>query len=153
VTTLADPGDLGDLVGRPLPGGRVQVEPHEDWLMRDVALAAPDWSPVLHPLSVFAGLQRSIGLSLADFFALCGSSSAEGPMLGGTRIEILTPMVPGQPYDVRATITGAGRKETRSIGPVDIVELSIEALEPGGDDTGSTVARVVNSYIFRRSAP
>lgn len=158
---------LHDLVGRALPGGRVQVEPHEDWLMRDVALAEPAWAPSLHPLSVFAGLQRSIGITLADFFALCGSSSEAGPMLGGTRIEVLAPMAPGRAYDVRATITGAERKETRSVGPVDIVELSMEALEPGGgggggdgsdsdsgnsSDGGAVVARVVNSYVFRRAA-
>ena len=140
------------LVGRTMPGGRMQVDPHEDWLMRDVALAAPAWAPTLHPLSVFAGLQRSIGISLADFFAVCGSSSEDGPMLGETRIEVLEPMVPGQPYAVRATITASDRKDSRSAGPIDIVELSIDAYHPGDGD-GLPVARVVNSYIFRRPAP
>lgn len=153
---LSEPGDL---VGRALPGGRLQVEPHEDWLMRDVALATPAWAPSLHPLSVLAGLQRSVGLTLEELFALCGSSSAQGPMLGGTRVEVLAPMAPGRPYDVRATVTGAERKDTRSVGPVDIVELSMEAREPGGGDpagggpgAGAVVARVVNTYVFRRSA-
>lgn len=139
---------IEELAGQVLPGGRAEVASYEDWLMRDVALAAPSWEPSLHPLSVFAGLQRSIGMSLSELFALCGSSPEEGPMLGETRIEMLASMAPGRAYDVRAAITGAQRKVGRTAGTIDIVELTIEAF----DDVGAVVARLVNSYIFRRAA-
>lgn len=138
---------LDGLVGRTLPGGAFAVPGYEDWLMRDVCLGEPSFSSTLHPLSVFAACQRSIGLSLEEFFELCGSSSSEGPMLGETRIEVLRPVATGRHYAVRAAVTAAERKVGRTAGTIDIVELTMEA----ADDGGAVVARVVNSYIFRRS--
>jgi len=138
---------IAGLIGRELPGGRFTLEGYEDWMMRDVVLDTPGPEAHLHPLSVFAALQRSIGMTLADFFQLCGAHADEGPMLGDTTIEILTPLLIDREYTVRATITDAQRKVGRTAGTIDIVHLTMEGLDP----SEHVVARVVNSYIFRRS--
>jgi hypothetical protein len=138
--------DVEELIGRELPGGHFTLEGYEDWLMRDVVLAPPAYGPVLHPLSIFSVLQRSIGMTLGDFFALCGATADQGPMLGETRIEILTPLRIDHEYAVRAAITDVQRKVGKTAGVIDIVWLTMECLDGGPD----VVARMVNSYIFRR---
>lgn len=138
---------IAGLVGRQLPGGRFTLEGYEDWMIRDVVLDTSGPGAHLHPLSIFAALQRSIGMTLADFFQLCGAHADEGPMLGDTSIEILSPLLIGREYTVRATITDAQRKVGRKAGTIDIVHLTIEGLDP----SPQVVARVVNSYIFRRT--
>jgi hypothetical protein len=139
-----------ELIGRALPGGHFTLEGYEDWLMRDVMLNPPVSGPILHPLSIFSALQRSIGMTLAQFFALCGAHADEGPMLGDTRIDIVTPLRIDHEYAVRAAITGAQRKVGKKAGVIDIVQLTIECLDLEGSP-GHVAARVVNSYIFRRS--
>jgi hypothetical protein len=141
-------GDIAELIGRDLPGGRFTLEGYEDWMMRDVVRAAPGPSRELHPLSIFSALQRSMGMRLADFFRLCGAEADEGPMLGDTRIDMLAPVLIDHEYPVRATITGAQRKVGKKAGTIDIVELTMECV----DGTPPVVlARLVNSYIFRRT--
>jgi hypothetical protein len=142
-------GDLAGLIGHELPGGRFRFEAYEDWMMRDVVHADREWSPELHPLSIFAALQRSMGMTLAEFFRLCGAEADEGPMLGDTGIDILTPVLIDHEYSVRATVTDAQRKVGKKAGTIDIVHLTVECSESDG---GPVVARLVNSYIFRRAA-
>jgi hypothetical protein len=141
-------GDIAELIGRDLPGGRLTLEGYEDWMMRDVVCAEPALHRELHPLSIFSALQRSIGMTLADFFRLCGAEADEGPMLGDTRIDMLGPVLIDHEYSVRATITGAQRKIGKKAGAIDIVELTVECL---GSTPPVVLARLVNSYIFRRA--
>jgi hypothetical protein len=140
-------GDIAELIGRELPGGRFTLEGYEDWMMRDVVRAATAPSRELHPLSIFSALQRSMGMTLAEFFRLCGAEADEGPMLGDTRIDILAPVLIDHEYTVRAVVTDAQRKVGKKAGTIDIVQLTIECLE---GDPPQVVARLVNSYIFRR---
>jgi len=69
-------------------------------------------------------------------------------MLGDTRIDMLAPVLIDREYSVRATITGAQRKVGKKAGAIDIVELTVECVE---STLPVVLARLVNSYIFRRT--
>jgi hypothetical protein len=141
---------LDDLIGHALPGGRFALESYEDRLLREVVLSGPGPPGQLHPLSVFSALQRSIGMSLADFFRLCRSDASEGPVLGETRLELRTPIRVDRAYDVHAWISDVRRRTGKRAGLIDIVWLSASAVEAGREGSDSPAATLMNSYIFRR---
>jgi hypothetical protein len=131
-------------VGHRFPGGRSRIEPYVDWLVRDIVGAAPD-EAFLHPVVAFLAAQGGVGIELEEVFALFGSTSADGPMLGEWAVEFARPLRPDIEYVVRAVVEDARRKTGRS-GALDLVTLLIELVGPDG----AVHAQVRPTYVFRR---
>jgi hypothetical protein len=116
---------LETLPGRAFPGGSFLITAQEDATMRDVVGAPPRAGDVAHPIWMFAGPQRAMGISLDDLFGWCGSSAADGPMLGETQLAMPGPLLVGRRYAVTGGIVAATRKQGRRAGVFDIVTFEL----------------------------
>jgi hypothetical protein len=147
---------LESLPGRAFPGGSFLITAQEDATMRDVVGAAPRAGNVAHPIWMFAGPQRAMGISIDELFGWCGSSAADGPMLGETRLAMPGPLRIGHRYAVTGAIVAAVRKQGRRAGVFDIVtfELNLAGGEPAGAGPGpaggSTGWQCRTSFVFPR---
>lgn len=103
------------------------------------AIGAPggDADRGVHPLYVFVLTQRGMGLSIADFLALCRCDPADGPMLGACEIRVSRAIRLGREYGVEAEITEARRTRGRRLGPFDLVTLEARMLDGEGQETAS----------------
>ena len=128
--------ELDSLPGRTFPGGSFLISGPEDDRMRDVVGAPPRQADVAHPIWLFAAPQRALGITIDEFFAWCGSSSAEGPMLGETRLTMPRPLRVGRNYAVSGRIVAVQRKEGRRAGTFDIVTFELQLAERGSGDGG-----------------
>jgi hypothetical protein len=138
--------ELRARVGHRFPGGRARIEPYVDWLVRDV-VGAPQGDEHLHPTVAFLAAQGGIGTGLEEVFALFGSSSTDGPMLGEWAVEFARPLRAGVEYGVRAEVEAARRRSGRS-GVLDLVTVLIELVGPDGE----VHATVRPTYAFPRRA-
>jgi len=131
---------LESLPGRAFPGGSFLITAQEDATMREVVGAPPRTGnadvdvEVAHPIWMFAGPQRAMGISIDDLFAWCGSSAADGPMLGETQLTMPGPLLVGRRYAVTGGIVAATRKQGRRAGVFDIVTFELNLA--GGDTAG-----------------
>jgi hypothetical protein len=138
---------LEALEGTAFPGGSFRIPPHEDHLLRQVLLADRGDGTTAHPLWGFAAPQRSMGVTLAEVFALCGSSAAEGPLLGETTVELVTPLLLEQEYQVRGGITRAVRKRGRTAGTFDVVTFTVTTRLAA---SGALAGNLTNAFVFPR---
>jgi hypothetical protein len=130
---------LDSLPGRAFPGGSFLITAQEDTTMRGVVGAPPRAGDVAHPVWMFAGPQRAMGISIDDLFGWCGSSATEGPMLGETQLAMPEPLLIERRYAVTGGIVAATRKQGRRAGVFDIVtfELNVTAGDAGAGDAGA----------------
>jgi hypothetical protein len=140
---------LDSLPGRAFPGGSFLITAQEDATMREVVGAPPRAGDVAHPIWMFAGPQRAMGITVDDLFGWCGSCAADGPMLGETRLAMPRPLRIGLRYDVTGGIVAATRKQGRRAGVFDIVtfELNLASADPA--DAGTTW-QARTSFVFPR---
>jgi hypothetical protein len=126
-------GELESLAGRSFPGGSFLVTAAQDTALRVVVGAPPRAgdADVAHPVWMFAGPQRAMGITIDDLFGWCGSSAADGPMLGETQLTMPGPLLVGHRYAVTGGIVAATRKQGRRAGVFDIVTFELN-LAGGG---------------------
>jgi hypothetical protein len=153
---------LESLPGRAFPGGSFLITAQEDATMRDVVGAPPCAGDVAHPIWMFAGPQRSMGITIDELFGWCGSTAAEGPMLGETRLTMPGPLRIGRRYAVTGGIVAAARKQGRRAGVFDIVTFELNLVSagpagsgpagsgPAGPAAGITGWRSRTSFVFPR---
>jgi hypothetical protein len=136
--------ELDRLAGRAFPGGSFLVTAAEDAAMRDV-VGAPRAGgvdvDVAHPVWMFAGPQRAMGITIDDLFGWCGSSAADGPMLGETQLVMPAPLLIERRYGVTGGIVAAIRKQGRRAGVFDIVTFELNVTGGG---------RCRTSFVFPR---
>ncbi|WP_293855056.1 hypothetical protein [uncultured Alsobacter sp.] len=135
------------LVGRRLPGGTLVIAPTDDAALRGILGSAAGPAGEAHPLFGFIGAMRGMGIDWHGFFALCGASADDGPMMGETDLDLRRPLATGQAYAVTATIVGFVRKEGRRTGPFDVVTLQVDIADESGP-----VAVLRQSIILPRAA-
>jgi hypothetical protein len=140
--------ELAATVGRRLPGGRVRIEPYVDWLWRDAVGSAPTTDGLLHPTAAFLAAQGGIGLELEEIFAMFGSSSADGPMLGEWSVDFTRPLCVDLEYSVRGVVEAATRKRGARTGVFDLATVLVELIGPDGE----VHAAVRPTYVFPRRA-
>lgn len=135
------------LIGRKLPGGTLTLSEADDAALRGILGAAPDGAGIAHPLFGFIGAMRGMGLDWDAFFALCGASMDDGPMMGETDLDLRRPLETGHDYDVTAAIVGFESKSGRRTGPFDVVTVEVIIADKDGP---AVVLR--QSLIIRRPA-
>ncbi len=140
--------DLRACLGHRFPGGSARIEPYVDWLVRDMTGAPPpDKRGVVHPTVAFLAATEGLGVGLEDVFALFGSSSADGPLLGEWAVDFAQPLRAGIVYDVMAEVSDV-RRRTGDSGTFDLATLKIEIVGPDW----ATHATVRPTYVFPRRA-
>ena len=134
---------LAGLVGEPLPGGRWSAAAYESWLTSYAVYGEPGGPP--HPVSAFIGVQRGLGLTVAELFAHLGSSIEDGPMLAECTMEFPGVVRDDQVYEVSGTVQEVRRKSGRTMGVFDLVTCRFELSSDEGP-----VAAVTNVYAVPR---
>lgn len=137
--------DLRAAVGHRFPGGRTRIEPYVDWLVRDMLGAPTAGDGLLHPTVAFLAATEGMGVGLEEVFAVFGSTSADGPMLGEWAVEFARPLRAGVVYDVTAEVESARRRSGGS-GVFDTATVLIELVGPDG----AAHAAVRPTYVFPR---
>ena len=120
------------LVGLKLPGGILNLSAGDDAALRGILGSAPAADGAAHPLFGFIGAMRGMGIDWHGFFALCGASADDGPMMGETDLDLRRPLQTGRDYAVTAEIVGFEHKAGRRTGPFDIVTLQVVIADPDG---------------------
>lgn len=120
------------LVGLKLPGGSFTLAEPDDRALRAILGSAADPSGAGHPLFGFIGAMRGMGLDWAGFFALCGASMDDGPMMGETDLDLRRPLRVGHDYAVTAEIVSFERKSGRRAGPFDVVTVEVVMADAEG---------------------
>lgn len=120
------------LVGLQLPGGILNLPAGDDAALRVILGSDPSADGGAHPLFGFIGAMRGMGIDWHGFFALCGASADDGPMMGETDLDLRRPLRTGHDYTVTAEIVGFEHKEGRRTGPFDVVTLQVAIADAEG---------------------
>ncbi len=132
------------VVGTQLPGGTFIVAEYERWLSHDALQSPPLPEGLLHPVWVLLGALRGMGITLGELMAI--AEAGEGTMFGETELEQVEPLRTGVVYLVRGSITQLARRESRKMGPMDLMTFRLEIVDP----TGAVVAVSVQVFIIPR---
>lgn len=144
MTTDVAEHPLAGLVGVPLPGGSWSVPGYENWLTSYAVYAGTDGDP--HPVSAFIGVQRGLGMTVAELFRYLHSDIDAGPLLAECTMEFPSRLQVDRPYTVSGTVESVERKSGRALGVFDLVRCRFELSEEDGD----LVASVTNVYAIPR---
>lgn len=140
------PEHLGQMVGRPFPGGQYTIEPYRAWLLADTVGDTPERS-VVHPLHAWLGATEGMGLTWDELFDLFDATANDGPMIGDHETKLYRPLRIDHCYNVSGHIISVERKHGRSMGVFDLVRYELQLHEEAGDQ----VATCWNSIVFPRS--
>lgn len=132
------------VVGTLFPGGTFTVAEYERWLSHEAMQSPPLPVGVLHPVWVVLGALRGMGLTLEELTAI--ADAGEGNMFGETEFEQREPLRTGIVYSVRGAVTDLARRETRTMGRIDLMTFRIEIIDPAG----AVVAVSVQVFILPR---
>lgn len=139
--------EVGQLVGRQLPGGSFTIQPYEHWLFTDVVLSPALPPGVAHPIYAYRVAMAGMGLSIEDMFSLGMAAGPDKVMFGETDMEVRQPLLVGETYAVRGSVTGVERHAGRRAGVFDLITFRLEVVSGEGD----VAAVCTNSLVFMRS--
>lgn len=139
---------MRELIGRRFPGGTFTIERWENAMLHDVCELAPLPGGLAHPIYLFHAPLAGIGLTYSDIFALCHAESPEAVRAGEYEWELFEPLREEHSYRMEGGFVDVERKAGKRGGLMDVVTFSIDAVD---SETGTTAARVTNSWIFLRS--
>jgi acyl dehydratase len=135
------------LLGAAFPGGRVRLASWENYLLTDCTTADQLPDGLGHPVALFHLPILGSGVDIATLFHWCG---AEGPGtvgLDGYDWEYVQPLRVDTDYDVSGSIVQWERRTDDTGAPYDAMAFQLELVDVA---TGASVARVTNSWRFRR---
>lgn len=124
--------DRARLVGTSLPGGEytIEAEAHRRWV---AAVFADGWqSDIAHPMYLHLVAHCGMGLPIADFFELIGTTIDGGVMFGEGRLEFIRPLRIGARYRVLARIAAVERKSGGTLGTFDALTCRIDVADAEG---------------------
>jgi hypothetical protein len=114
----------------PLPDGEYTIE--RRW--NDAIVTATgaerqnDASP--HPAFAMVATLAATGVGIEDLCRLCGSSVADGPMLGECRVVIHQPLKFDLQYVVKRRVLSLEHKKGRRLAAMDLLRFVAELHEP-----------------------
>jgi acyl dehydratase len=135
------------LLGATFPGGRIRLASWENYLLTDCTTAEQLPDGLGHPVALFHLPILGSGIDIATLFAWCGAEGPGSVGLDGYDWEYLQPLRVDTDYDVTGSIVQWERRSDDSGAPYDAMAFRIELVDAA---TGSDVARVTNSWRFRR---
>lgn len=142
--------DVSNLVGYAFPGGEYTIAPHRHWLACDAIGADPRAaaaSGVAFPLFAYYAAIGGMGLSLEQFFELCGCGpDMAQPMLGETTLDIERPLRIGQTYRVSGRIEDVRRRTGSRVAVMDLITAAFVIADADG-----ACAHCAIVFVFPRS--
>lgn len=136
-----------ELLGAAFPGGRTRLASWENFLLTDCTTADQLPDGLGHPAALFHLPILGSGIDIATLFAWCGAEGPGSVGLDGYDWEYLQPLTEDTDYDVSGSIVQWERRTDDSGAPYDAMAFRIELADT---TTGELVARVTNSWRFRR---
>lgn len=134
------------VVGTELPGGTFSVAEYERWLSHDAFQSPPLPDGTLHPVWVLLGALRGMGMTLEELTSI--ADAGEGTLFGETELEQHLPLRTGVTYSVRGAVTDLRRRESRTIGTMDLMTFRIDIVDP----SGALTAVAVQVFVIPRKA-
>jgi hypothetical protein len=141
--------EMQALVGFEFPGGQVDIEKWENFLVHDVTGLEPPQHGYAHPVYAFNAPLSGMGLSYQELFDICHAESAEAIRAGGYDFQYHQPLREGVTYRTRGSILSVDRKRGKRAGLFDLVRFRLELLDSNDD----LVLSATNEWIFLRSEP
>lgn len=135
------------LLGATFPGGRIRLASWENYLLTDCTTADQLPDGLAHPVALFHLPILGSGIDIATLFEWCGAEGPGSVGLDGYDWEYLQPLRVDTYYDVSGSIVEWERRTDDAGAPYDAMAFRIELAEAS---TGEPVARVTNSWRFRR---
>ncbi len=135
------------LVGWRFPGGTKTIEHWENFLLTDVMGSDPLPDGLAHPAFCFSAPMGGMGITMAEFFAVCHAESHEAVRAGEYLYELHRPLREDVEYEVEGEILGVERKRGRRAGLFDNVTFQLRMVEPSGE----VAATITNSWLFMRT--
>ena len=136
-----------DVVGVSLAGKTPYVvSAEENQVLCETIGVEPATDGSAHPIYYYIATQVGMGMTVADLCAVCGFDVEDGPLIGGSRVRFLRPLLTGQAYWVIGEIKGLNRKQSRKLGTIDILEYQLRLLLPDGN----LVLTTTNTWILPR---
>ena len=139
--------EMQSIVGWRFPGGTKTIEHWENFLLTDVMGSDPLPADLAHPAFCFSAPMGGMGVTMAEFFAVCRAESHEAVRAGEYLYEIHRSLREDVPYEIRGEVLSVERKRGRRAGLFDNVTFRLEMVEPGGD----VAVTVTNSWLFMRT--
>jgi acyl dehydratase len=136
-----------ELLGATFPGGRTRLAYWENYLLTDCTTAAQLPDSLGHPVALFHLPILGAGITIGTLFDWCGAEGAGTVGLDGYDWEYLEPLRVDVDFDVCGSIIRWERLEDETGAPYDAMSFRIELCDI---DDGHVVARVTNSWRFRR---
>lgn len=99
-----------------------------------------------HPIWFFVATQVGMGKTVAGLCAACDFDVADGPMMGGSRVDFQGTIRTGTDYRVEGEIKGLTRKRSRKLGVMDIMEYELRLVGPDG----AQVLATTNTWALPR---
>ena len=145
-TTPQDP-PLDGVLGWRFPGGHYRIAPWENFLLTDCTTADQLPDDLAHPIALFHAPILGAGISIETLFAKCGATGPGSVGLDGYDWEYPRALRVDVDYRVEGSIVAWERCVDVEGQPYDAMAFRIELTDP---DSGALVARVTNSWRFRR---
>jgi hypothetical protein len=127
-----------------LPAGTFVLTAETRRAFADAVLGDPDADPSVDALWIFTSGLPGMGVDLVEVFASVGCSMTEdGPMLGGTELELNRPIEVDRPYRATGTILGVERKTGRRTGTFDLMRVRVALSDDAGEAAAATTTYVL----------
>jgi hypothetical protein len=138
-----------DVAGLLLDGAEAYtIDPDENRRLCESMGVAPYPGGQAHPCYYYIATQVAMGLTVAELCAACDFDVAAGPMMATSGARFLKPLMTGEPYLVRGSVTGLTRKASRKLGIMDLLEYRLYLTLRGGE----TVLEVDNVWVLPRGS-
>lgn len=139
-----------DVAGLSLSGdGEIRISAAEDAAVCRSTGVEPDPDGYAHPIWYFIATQIGMGRSVAGLCAACDFDVADGPMMGGSKVDYRDRIRVDTPYRVTGRITGLTRKRSRKLGVMDVLDYELGLVAP---QDGRAVLLASNSWVLPRRA-
>lgn len=139
---------LKSLAGRPLPGGELVVEPHENAILEHAVRASESDPALAHPIWFVVISLRCLGVTVDELCEMAGKTEQDTLLFGQCVIDQRVPLEVGARYRAEARITDTGSRTMRDGSRLDNVDVRTDIATEDGTLAGSVTA----TYLFKRGA-
>ena len=140
--------EMQALVGHRFAGGPFAIEHWENVLLSDAAGVEPLPDGIVHPAALFHAPIMGAGLRLRDLFELFRADSDEAIRAGEFHWTFSGPLREDTPYLVSGEVESVERKESRKLGPMDLVRFRLDLRHERG---GEHVASATYTWLLLRA--
>ncbi|WP_155826850.1 hypothetical protein [Jongsikchunia kroppenstedtii] len=137
---------LKKLEGTRLPGGSIEIAPHEDSILQR-ALHASDAGDTAHPMWFIIISLRCMGIDVDELGEMAGQSVKDTLLFGNCEVLQNSPLRVGGRYWTDAELTVVGSRTARDGSRLDSLEVRVRISDV---DTAAVMGQVTSTYLYKR---